>query len=463
MLIVRTPAGREAMRSYVCAVVLGDWFGLPWRHEPEARTDVAISLEGSVGELRLPDVLLGMPASHWLAPASLPPLPLAQWDARSLGAGGVVVAPLIPILYGASSPEIGRAGDILSLSLDLLGSIFFMLTAYDELVCAERDEHGRFPATASVAQRAGFLERPLADEYAELLWHAMHSLWPRLRRSPPAPKLVLSCDVDQPFDCTVETAGTLLRACAGDFLKRRNPVLAAQRMRRFVANRRGDYRHDPCYAFDAYLDLCREFGLQAAFYFIPSSTEPNNGCYVLTQPRIQSLLCKLADAGHEIGMHGCYQAYRDPRRTRAHRDLLAAALVQAGIDQPLHGNRQHYLRWDSTCTPAALEAAGFVYDTSGGFADCAGFRFGSAREFPMWDWAAGAALKLRQRPLVVMDCTITDDVYMGLGRGDAARAHIALLRERALRLGGQFTVLWHNTSLLTEEDVALLKAAIGPS
>jgi hypothetical protein len=62
----------------------------------------------------------------------------------------------------------------------------------------------------------------------------------------------------------------------------------------------------------------------------------------------------------------------------------------------------------------------------------------------------------------VMDCTITDDVYMGLGRGDAARARIALLRERALRFGGQFTVLWHNTSLSTPDDVALLKAAVGP-
>ncbi|WP_443113624.1 polysaccharide deacetylase family protein [Herbaspirillum seropedicae] len=451
------------MRRYACAVVLGDWFGLPWRHEPEVRADVAISLEGSVGELRLPDLLLGISASDWLTPASLPRLPLTQWDVRSPGANAALVTPSLPILYGAAATEIERAGDTLNLPLDVLGSIFFMLTGYDELACKERDAHGRFPAAASLAQRAGFLERPLADEYAELLWHAMHSLWPQLRRRSLAPKLVLSCDVDEPFDSTVENLRILLRTCTGDFLKRRKPAMALQRVRRFVANRRGDYRHDPCYSFDTYLDLCREFGLQSAFYFIPSSTEPNNGCYTLTQPRIQRLLRKLADAGHEIGMHGCYQAYRDPVRTRAHRDLLAAALVQAGIDQPLWGNRQHYLRWDSALTPAALEAAGLAYDTSGGFADCAGFRFGTAREFPMWDWTAEAPLKLRQRPLIVMDCTITDDVYMGLGRGDAARARIALLRERALRFGGQFTVLWHNTSLSTADDVALLKAAIEPS
>lgn len=450
------------MRRYVCAVVLGDWFGLPWRHEVDARTDVAISLEGGLGELRLPDLLLGIPESDWLAPASLPRLPLEQWDARCLGADCSLVTPLVPILYGTAAREVERSSDNLSLPLDLLGSIFFMITGYDELVCTERDAHGRFPAAASVAQHAGFLERPLADEYAELLWHAIQSLWPQLQRRPNAPKLILSCDVDQPFDCTVENLGTLLRACAGDFLKRRTPENALHRLRRFVANRRGDYRHDPCYTFDAYLDLCREFGLQAAFYFIPSSAEPNNCCYALSQPRIQRLLRKLADAGHEIGMHGCYQAYRDPVRTRAHHDLLAAALVQAGIDQPLQGNRQHYLRWDSARTPAVLEAAGFAYDTSGGFADYAGFRFGSAREFPMWDWAAGVPLKLRQRPLVVMDCTITDDVYMGLGRGDAARARIALLRERALRYGGQFTVLWHNTSLSTPDDVALLNVAVGP-
>jgi hypothetical protein len=461
MLIVRTPEGRDAMRRYVCAVVLGEWLGLPWRHAPEARTDVAISIVGDPRELRLPDVLFSVPNSDWLAPASLPSPPLEQWNAYSIGLGSALVTAGLPVLYGTASRTVEREGDSLRLPIDLLGSIFFMLTAYDELVCNERDEHGRYPGLASVAYRSGIIERPLADEYSEVLWHALQTLWPQLKRKKLIPKVLLSCDVDQPFDCTVSSFRSFIRASAGDLIKRRAPHEGWMRALRFISNRSGDYRYDPCYTFDRYIDLCGDFNLQAAFYFIPSSIGPNNGCYSVSEPRIQRLIRKISDAGHEIGMHGCYEAYRDALKTRTHRDFLNAALSGAGIDQPLIGNRQHYLRWDSALTPAVLQAADFVYDTSGGYADYAGFRFGTAREFSMWDWGTSAQLSIRQRPLIVMDCTITDCVYMGLGRGIEASAYIGMLRERALKLGGQFTILWHNTSLARPEDFRLLRAAIG--
>jgi peptidoglycan/xylan/chitin deacetylase (PgdA/CDA1 family) len=461
VLIVRTPEGRDAMRRYVCSVVLGEWLGLPWRHEPQARADVAISIVGDDRELRLPDELFSVQICDWLGPGSLPRLPLTQWNAYGIGLSCSLINAELPVLYGTAVPTIEREGGALRLPIDLLGSIFFMLTAYDELVSNERDEHGRYPGLASVAYRSGIIERPLADEYCEVLWHALHTLWPGLKRKKLNPKVLISCDVDQPFDCTVSNFRSFVRATAGDLIKRRAPRAGWRRLIRFINNRRADYSHDPCYTFDNYIALCDEYNMRASFYFIPSSSEPNNGCYNLREAKIQRLMRKLSDAGHEIGMHGCYEAYRDATRTCAHRDLLRDALSQAGVSQPLIGNRQHYLRWDSARTPAVLQAADFVYDTSGGYADHAGFRYGTAREFPMWDWGAKAQLTLRQRPLIVMDCTITDDVYMGLGRENEASAYIEMLRKRALKFGGQFTALWHNTGLACPEDYQLLRTAIG--
>lgn len=461
MLIVRTPEGRDAMRRYVCAVVLGEWLGLPWRHEPQARADVAISIVGDPRELRLPDVLFSVPNSDWLAPASLPSPPLEQWNSYSIGLGSALVTAGLPVLYGTASPTVEREGDSLRLPIDLLGSIFFMLTAYDELVCNERDEHGRYPGLASVAYRSGILDRPLADEYSEVLWNALHRLWPQLQRRVLNPKVLLSCDVDQPFDCTVSNLRSLIRASAGDLIKRRTPHEAWLRFLRFLRNRQGDYSSDHCFTFENYISLCSDFNLQATFYFIPSSIGPNNCCYSVFEPKILRLIHRLSEAGHQIGMHGCYEAYRDVQRTRIHRDMLNSALNEAGVEQPLIGNRQHYLRWDSALTPAVLEAAEFVYDTTGGYADHAGFRFGTAREFPMWDWGTETQLMLRQRPLIVMDCTVIDKIYMGLGTGTKAAAYIEMLRERALKLGGQFTVLWHNTSLANPEEFRLLRDAIG--
>jgi len=138
--------------------------------------------------------------------------PLEQWNAYSIGSGSALVTAGLPVLYGTASPTVKREGDCLRLPIDLLGSIFFMLTAYDELVCNERDEHGRYPGLASSAYRSGIIERPLADEYSEVLWHALQTLWPQLKRKKLNPKVLLSCDVDQPFDCIVSSFRAFIRA-----------------------------------------------------------------------------------------------------------------------------------------------------------------------------------------------------------------------------------------------------------
>jgi hypothetical protein len=461
MLIVRTPEGRDAMRRYVCSVVLDEWLGLQWRHEPEARADIAISLEGDTCQLRMPDVLFSLPTSDWLTQASLPQLPLACWDSNSLpGLTNALVNSELPVLFGATTPAVVHKNNGLSLPFDLMGSIFFMLTGYEELVSDERDAHGRFPGRASLTYRSGSINRPIADEYSEVLWHALHKIWPQLQRKKLNPKVLLSCDVDEPFDCSVSSFRTFSRAVVGDFIKRKSPYEAWQRFFRFILNRCGDFSRDPYFTFDYYIDLCSEFKLQAAFYFIPSSSQPMNCCYSLSDYEIKRLMRKLSDAGHEIGVHGCYEAYCDSSLTKNYRDLFYKAIGEAGINQSLIGNRQHYLRWDSAQTPAILEAANFFYDTSGGYADCAGFRFGSAREFPMWDWIGETQLKLRQRPLIVMDCTIIDDNYMGLGTDVKAIEHINMLKDHALKLGGQFTLLWHNTSLIRKDEINLLRKIV---
>lgn len=460
MLIVRTPVGRDAMRHYVCDVVLGDWFGLAWRMEQHARRDVSICLDGSSFELRIPDLFFSMPESAWLKAESLPTLPLALWDGTVFKNDAAVAEQPLPVLYGTNSLCIKQDEEGLDLPLDLLGSIFFLLTGYEELVSTERDSHGRFPASASLAMRAGFIDRPLADEYANVLWLAMQKLWPQLKRRSIKSQLMLSCDVDQPFDCTVSTFSALFRACTGDVAKRRTPMAAMRRMLCFICNRIGDYRFDPCYTFDSYLELCKAFDLRATFYFIPSSSQPGNGCYSITEKSIQQLMRKLSDGGHEIGMHGCYEAYVDNALTQCHREQMIRALDQAGIQQPLKSNRQHYLRWDSKITPSVLDQAGFEFDSTGGFADRVGFRFGTAREFSMWDWLSNRQLKLRQRPLIVMDCSLIHPDYMGLAYGEAAENHVAKLIRQVKIYGGVFSVLWHNDSISKKNEVEFLESVI---
>ena len=93
----------------------------------------------------------------------LAPFRLLRRLVRALG--GLVV------LEGVRGVDIAERR--IEVPLDIFGSAFFMLTRYEEMVITERDTHGRFPARASIAYREGLLERPIVDEYLELLWAAI--------------------------------------------------------------------------------------------------------------------------------------------------------------------------------------------------------------------------------------------------------------------------------------------------
>lgn len=99
-----------------------------------------------------------------------------------------------------------------------------------------------------------------------------------------------------------------------------------------------------------------------------------------------------------------------------------------------------------------LAAANLDYDTSLGYADRPGFRCGTSFEYPMFDLEHGRKLKLRQRPLVLMECSVIDNAYMGLGYTEEALAYMTLIKDRCFLFGGDFTLLWHNSHLGNIED-----------
>jgi hypothetical protein len=329
----------------------------------------------------------------------MPVFPLASWIPVDDGINANLVEPTVPILFGkpyqSDYKGVVRNGNHLHLNLDIFGSAFFLLSRYEELITKDRDNYDRFPASASVAFKSGFLDRPLVDEYSEILWQCIIQVFPNLNRKHHVAQTFVSCDVDQPYDCTVETVKKLLKPCIGDLIKRKSPLEMLKRINRYVFNKLGIYKFDRNYTFDWYMDVCEKAGLKAAFYFIPTSKEPQNGCYEITDKKVIKLMQKIDARGHEIGVHGSYQTYQDMSRMAQQKILFEKALNQAGINQKIRGNRQHYLRWDSSVTPDYLDAVGFDYDTTGSYADRAGFRFGTSQEFSMWGWQSQAKLKLK--------------------------------------------------------------------
>lgn len=92
------------------------------------------------------------------------------------------------------------------------------------------------------------------------------------------------------------------------------------------------------------------------------------------------------------------------------------------------------------------------YDSTLGYADRPGFRCGTCFEYTAFDVVSDQPLSLRIRPLIAMDCTVIAERYLGLGSTEAAYEKFNELKNSCRKVGGGFTLLWHNSFFCTVND-----------
>jgi hypothetical protein len=380
-LLVEAPPGYEPERRYILEVVLSDWLGLDWRLRSADRGDVRIALaEEPDGRcVVLPDVLFATPREDWLTPRSLP---------------SVRVAEGLPVLYGSAQAEV-----------DVFGSAFFMLTRYEELVVADRDRFGRFPAASSIASRAGFLGVPIVDAYVELLWSAFRRAWPGLRRRPRAFEVTVTHDVDDPLATLDHARSAVFR-----------------------------------------MDVSERHGLRSAFYFLAHRDQrPRDGRYLFEHPWVRSLIGNIGRRGHEVGFHPSFSTYRDAARTHEEFTRLLRVAEGEGVHQEHWGGRQHFLRWANPDTWRNWDAAGLSYDSTLGYSEAVGFRSGTCHPYRVFDLVQRRPLDLHERPFQVMDVALRSSMSLS---HDAAHDVVMDIASKCRRYGGSLGILWHNSGLL---------------
>lgn len=384
-------------------------------------------------------------------------LPHASWAASREGWHSVLGKPL-PAPGGSRLrwPLIETTPGGYRIHYDLLGLAYWMLTRQEEVDRSDLDVHQRFPGTASHAFRHGYLERPVVDEWLHVLGQVIQRLWPHLPLRQHRFAIRVSHDVDRPSRYGFCSTRAILRVMAGDLLKRR--YLRSAWLAPWVRLNSQLMLHpaDLDNTFDWLMDTSERHGLTSAFYFICGRTDARRDAdYEPEHPAIRELLRRIHARGHEIGLHPSYATYQRPQAIAAEAARLRRVCAEEGIVQDAWGGRMHYLRWENPTTLRAWEQAGMSYDSTLGYADRPGFRCGTCFEYPAFDPVAGRPLKLRIRPLIAMEETILEPLYMGLGRGEEALRKFAELRERCQAVSGCFTLLWHNSMFDTQAERTL--------
>ena len=105
--------------------------------------------------------------------------------------------------------------------------------------------------------------------------------------------------------------------------------------------------------------------------------------------------------------------------------------------------RQHYLRFAAPHTWQVWDDAGMAWDSTLGYPEAEGFRCGICQDYPVFNFLTRKRLALREKPLIAMDVTLA--LYRQY-TPETAIERLQYLQRQVERHGGEFVLLWHNSS-----------------
>ena len=143
----------------------------------------------------------------------------------------------IPIIYGTSNLKFQTSNfKTLTCAIDIFASSFFMLTRWEEYVNKNKDTHNRFPATESLSHKQGFLDRPIVNEYVEMLKNMLLELGLDQKPKTRNHQLYLTHDVDELY--MWKNWKHVAKVALGDIVKRRDLGLAYERFSEYFLIKR---------------------------------------------------------------------------------------------------------------------------------------------------------------------------------------------------------------------------------
>lgn len=438
--------------EYILSVVLNDFLGLEYEVSYASNCN-GIYIEHDGNRLIIDDTFFKIPKDLYLTRESLPKQPLNVWSVLDTEWSNLFVETRIPIIYGnslANGEYLFIGTNEIRIGIDILGSSFFMLTRYEEYVKKERRDYDQFSAKDSIAYQEGFLERPIINEYVELLWWCINKLWPGLKRKKREYKFIPTHDVDRPSALLGFGHRLQLQRFAGDILYRKDWSAFFKRGQICMELLKYGFKGEWKYTFDHIMDISELYNVKSTFFFMtPTGLPEYDGLYHIDHPDIVNLIKHIIARGHNIGIHPSYASYNNPEIIKDNVNRLRKVMNQSGIKCRI-GGRQHYLRWEAATTWQAYEDAGLVYDTTLSFADHIGFRCGVCYDYSCFNLITRQQLHLREYPLIIMD--VTAFYEMGLIKEQVVERSI-ILKNICQRYNGNFVILWHNDKFIESEMV----------
>ena len=318
---------------------------------------------------------------------------------------------------------------------DLFSAAFFLLSRYEEYYPFTPDAHGRYPHTESVLWKAGMLERPVLDEWVEMLRNMLALRWHIVIPAQPA-----SFNVTYDIDIAWSYLHKGWKRALGAGFRALTRFDFKEIKQRFQVHFRSG--KDPYDAFEWMKILHRgqhikpQYFVLAAFYTdrYDKNISPRN-------PAMQQLIAGLDGP---VGLHPSYNT-----ATNFDRLLREKAALEKITKQRITQSRQHYIRLRLPDTFHALQQAGITDDRSMGYSTALGFRAGTGHSFLWYDLQNETTAALRIHPFCFMDTTAHFDLKLS---PEESFFRLRQMWDSVQSCHGALTTIFHNFSLGSDAE-----------
>jgi len=213
---------------------------------------------------------------------------------------------------------------------------------------------------------------------------------------------------------------------------------------------------DPLFCYERWIEVEKEVGAHSTFFFWP-------GCKSITKPHhtdcayelddhiifdnqrctVTEMMQEIDRMGWDIGLHPSWYSFDDADALKRQKDAVEKALGHEIVSV-----RQHYLHYDCRVTPKTQADTGFKYDSTLGFNDNVGFRFGTCYPYFLYDLKADKELPIMEIPLIMQDVAMLNPSKGMRLDGATAFHYVIHLAACVEEFGGVFTLLWHPSHII---------------
>ncbi len=305
---------------------------------------------------------------------------------------------------------------------DPLSVIFFYLTRYEDYKSTNYDNHDRIATATNSLVQLNRHRKPEIDQLVKGIWHELSLDYSTVQEGF---KLLPTFDIDIAWAYKNRKFGRAI----GSILKGAKPL---ERLKVLSG-----IQKDPYDTYSTIIEISSHVDEVICFILLGDWGKFDKNIHWENENFGQ--LIKMLNESCKLGIHPSYASHLQVDKIKNEIERLEK-ITGHEISQ----SRQHFLRLRFPETYYLLLNAGIAKDYSMGFADEVGFKAGTSFPFYFFDLNANIQTALIIQPFMYMDSALKD--YLNYS---PKKAHeiVQLLLKEVKEVGGQFSFIWHNSSI----------------